>query len=76
MRQVKQAVNPQQATQKRKRSLQRQDSQPGITNTQSLTPTQQKKLRLLMQQQQPQNGAMSTGQIVLGQQPLVTGQSR
>ncbi len=56
--------------------MQRQGSQQGLPGTQTLTPAQQKKLQLLMQQQQPQQGSMSSGQIVLGQQPLVGGQGR
>ena len=76
VRPVKQAFTGQQPTQKRKRSSQRQDSQSGVPNSQGLTPTQQKKLRVLMQQQQPQQGSLATGQIILGQQSLVPGQGR
>ncbi len=74
--QAQQKQQQQQEPARRKRSVQRQNSQQQFTNPSGLTPTQQKKLQLLMQQQQPQQGSLSTGQIVLGQQPLVGNQGR
>ena len=76
VRQVKQASNPQVASQKRKRSTQKQETQPGMQVNQGLTPAQQKNLKLLMEQQQPQQGSYSGSQIVLGQQPLLAGKGR
>ena len=76
VRQVKQASNPQVTSQKRKRSTQKQEPQPGMQVNQGLTPAIQKNLKLLMEQQQPQQGSYSGGQIVLGQQPLLTGKGR
>lgn len=75
LRQIKQGIHNQQPSQKRKRSTQRPESQPTLQSSQGLTPIQQKKIRLLMQQPQPQQGSLTTGQIILGQQSL-TGQGR